>query len=105
LLAQAIDVVADDKLEAAEATHNDLIALVLQRLTDRHNNYAPALIFDLLSTCLDDLFEAFDDGKLVGVMRAFELLCERHEHRILPRTVLPAFVARLRTAFFPPATS
>ena len=47
---------------------------MLQRLADSYDYYAPALIFDLLSACLDNFFEAFDYGVFVRVVATFELI-------------------------------
>ena len=101
LLAQAINVVADHKFEAAEPACYDLVALVLQRLANGHNNDPPAFILDLLPASLNDLFKALDDGEFVRVMVAFELLSEWHQHRILPCAILPAFITTSATSTTP----
>ena len=71
LLAQTVDIVAHDKFETSESTCNYLLALVLKRLANRHNNDSPAFILDLLATSLDYLFETFDYRKFVWIMSAF----------------------------------
>ena len=71
LLAESIDVVADDKLETAEATSYNLVTFMLKRLANSHYNDAPSLVLYLLSACLNYLFEAFDDSKLIRVVCAF----------------------------------
>ena len=65
---------------------------MLQRLANRDDDYTPAFILDLLSTRLNDLLETLEHGKFVGVVIALELFSQRYEHRILPRTILPAFI-------------
>ena len=74
LLAQSIDVVADDEFEATEATRNYLVTFVLEGLADGYDDYAPSFILDLLSTRLYDLLEALDHGKFIRVMRTLQLL-------------------------------
>ena len=74
LLAKSIDVIADDKFETAEAASHHLVTLILKRLADGHYNDAPSFVLYLLSACLDYLLEAFDDSKLIRVVRAFQLL-------------------------------
>ena len=65
LLAQSINVVADNELETAEATGYDLIAFVFQRLTNRNNDNAPAFILDLLTACLNNFLKAFEYGQFI----------------------------------------
>lgn len=98
LLTQSIDVVADDELEASEATSDNLITFMLQGLADRDNDDPPTFVFDLLAASLDDLFEALDNRKLVRVVVALELLSQRYQHSVLPRTVLPVFVSSASAA-------
>ena len=65
LLAQPVDIVADHELEAAEPTSHHLFTFMLQRLADGHDDYAPALVLNLLPTSLDNLLEALEDCQLV----------------------------------------
>ena len=68
LLAQSIDVVADNKFEASESASNDKVTFMLQRFTYRNNNDSPSFVLDLLSTVLDDLLEAFNDCQFITIV-------------------------------------
>ena len=61
LLAKPINKVIYNKLQASKPTSNYKLTLILQRLTDRHNNDPPALILDLLATLLDYFLETFNN--------------------------------------------
>ena len=65
---------------------------MFKRLANCDDNNAPAFVLDLLAASLNDLLEALEHGQFVGVMIAFELFGQRHENRVLPRTILPAFI-------------
>ena len=65
---------------------------MFKRLADCDDNYAPAFVLDLLPASLNNLLEALEHGQFVGVVIALELFGQRHEHRVLPRAVLPAFI-------------
>lgn len=71
---------------------------MLQRLAYRHDYDTPALVFNLLSARLNNLFEPFDDGTFVSIVATLQLVGERHEDRILPRTVLPRFITTAATS-------
>jgi len=73
-LREPVNEIADYKFETAEATSHHRVAFMLQRLADSYDYNAPALIFDLLSACLDNFFEAFDYGVFVRVVATFELI-------------------------------
>ena len=65
---------------------------MFERLANRDDNYAPAFVLNLLAASLNDLLEALEHGKFVRVVSALELFGQRHEHRVLPRAILPAFI-------------
>ena len=64
-LGESVDEITDYKFETAETTSHNCVAFVLQRLANRHDYDAPTLIFYLLSTCLDNFFEPFDNSVFV----------------------------------------
>ena len=69
-----------------------MVTLMLERLANCDNNDAPALILDLLPARLNNLLKTLDDGQLVRVVCALQLLCQRHKHGILPCAILPIFI-------------
>lgn len=60
LLAQSVDIIANDELETSETTCHNLVTLVFKRFTNCHDNDSPSFVLDLLSTGLNNLLEALD---------------------------------------------
>jgi len=65
LLAESVDEIVHDQLEAAKSTYDSLFIFELKRFAQGGDNDAPAFIADLLPALLNDLLKSFDYGALV----------------------------------------